>query len=363
MNRILLAYLAREIYGAALTVLLAFLGLFAFFDFVNELDNIGKNGYQTWHALAYVAILIPSRTYELLPVGVLIGSLYALTTLARHSEITVMRASGLSTRRMLGMLCLVGLAPVALTYVFGEYIAPPAESAAQQWKLTSTNSAISQQLRSGLWVKDGPRVVNVRTMLPDRSMERVRVYTFDEGGALQSIAEAAHGVYVGSGEKGKGYWHLTGVTRTDFFDDHTALGSPDEVIWESALTPEVLSVLMVQPERMSVSALLAYIEHLRENQQSANRYEIALWKKLIAPFVSLVMMILALPFAMTHERSGGVSVKVFLGVMLGVAFYLLNGMFSSLGMINSWPPPIAAITPSLLFLTAAAVMLYMVERR
>jgi lipopolysaccharide export system permease protein len=120
---------------------------------------------------------------------------------------------------------------------------------------------------------------------------------------------------------------------------------------------------MVQPERMSVTALLAYIDHLRENQQNANRYEIALWKKLIAPFASLVMMILALPFALTHERSGGVSVKVFLGVMLGVAFYLLNGMFSSLGTINSWPPPIAAITPSLLFLTAAAMMLYMVERR
>jgi lipopolysaccharide export system permease protein len=363
MSRILLGYLARELYGATLVVLLAFLGLFAFFDFVNELDSIGKNGYQAYHALAYVVMVMPARVYELLPVAVLIGSLYSLTTLARHSEITVMRASGLSIRRMMGMLCLIGIMPVALTHVFGEYIAPPTESAAQQWKLTSTNSAISQQLRSGLWIKDGPRVVNVRTLLPDRSMENVRVYSFDEPGTLQSLAEAARGVYVGAGENNKGYWHLTRITRTDFFEDHTRLVSSDEMIWESALTPEVLSVLMVQPERMSVTALLAYIGHLRDNQQNANRYEIALWKKLIAPFASLVMMVLALPFALTHERSGGVSVKVFLGVMLGVAFYLLNGMFSSLGTINSWPPPIAAITPSLLFLAAAAAMLYMVERR
>ncbi|MCL2590101.1 MAG: LPS export ABC transporter permease LptG [Betaproteobacteria bacterium] len=363
MNRILLGYIAREIYGATLVVLLAFLGLFAFFDFVNELASIGKNGYQTYHAVAYVAMLLPTRMYELLPVAVLIGSLYALTTLARHSEITVMRASGLSTRKMLGMLCMVGIVPVALTYVFGEYIAPPAESAAQQWKLTATNSAISQQLRSGLWVKDGMRMVNVRTMQPDRTMEHVRVFTFDEAGTVQSITEAMHGVYVPAGEEGKGHWRLTGVMRTDFSDDHTASASPDEVIWESALTPEVLSVLMVQPERMSVTALLAYIHHLLENRQDANRYEIALWKKLTAPFASLVMMILALPFALVHERSGGVSVKVFLGVMLGVTFYLLNGMFSSLGMINSWPPSIAAITPSLLFLAAAVVMLYMAERR
>ncbi|MDR1064182.1 MAG: LPS export ABC transporter permease LptG [Azoarcus sp.] len=360
MNRILLGYFAREIYGATLMVLLAFLGLFAFFDFVNELDSIGKDGYQVQHALLYVAMIVPGRVYELLPVAVLIGSLYALTTLARHSEITVMRASGLSTVTMLWMLGLVGCVPVALTFVFGEYIAPPAESAAQQWRLTATNSTVSQQLRSGLWVKDGQRMVNVRTLLPDRSMEKVRVYTFDDDGALHAISDAMHGKYIR--EEG-GYWRLTDVTQTDFFDDHAALSTPSELVWKSTLTPEVLSVLMVQPERMSVANLWAYIRHLRDNQQSADRYEIALWKKLLAPFASLVMLALALPFALTHERSGGVSVKVFLGVMLGVAFYLLNGLFSSLGVINSWVPLMAAVTPSLLFLTAAAVMLYMVERR
>ncbi|MDR0634423.1 MAG: LPS export ABC transporter permease LptG [Azoarcus sp.] len=362
MKRILLGYLAREIYGATLMVLVAFLGLFAFFDFVNELDNIGKDGYQIHHALLYVAMIMPGRVYELLPVAVLIGSLYALTTLARHSEITVMRAAGLSTTAMLWMLGVIGLAPVVLTFVFGEYIAPPAESAAQQWRLTATNSTVSQQLRSGLWVKDGHRVVNVQTLRPDRSMEQVRIYTFDEDGALRAIADAAHGAYVREGEGG-GHWRLTGVVQTEFTDERAALVSPPELIWLSALTPEVLSVLMVQPERMSVANLWAYIRHLRNNQQSAERYEIALWKKLIAPFASLVMLALALPFAFTHERSGGVSVKVFLGVLLGVAFYLLNGLFSSLGVINAWAPLLAAVTPSLLFLAAAAAMLYIVERR
>ncbi|MDR3087455.1 MAG: LPS export ABC transporter permease LptG, partial [Azoarcus sp.] len=244
MSRILLRYVANEICSAVLMVLAAFLGLFAFFDFINELDNIGKDGYQLYHALLYVAMIVPGRVYELLPVSVLIGSLYALTMLARHSEITVMRAAGLSTGKLLWMLILVGLLPVALTYVFGEYIAPPAESAAQQWRLTATNSAVSQQLRSGLWVKDGARVINVRVLQPDRSMERVRVYTFDDTGALRAIAEAARGEYVRArGDEGvnAGYWRLTGVTQTDFLDDHAALTTPKELIWESALTPEVLS--------------------------------------------------------------------------------------------------------------------------
>ncbi|MDR2260731.1 MAG: LPS export ABC transporter permease LptG [Azoarcus sp.] len=364
MSRTLLGYLAREIHGATLMVLISFLGLFAFFDFVNELENIGKDGYQARHALIYVAMIVPGRVYELLPVAVLIGSLYALTTLARHSEITVMRASGLSIMTMLGTLALIGCLPVVLTFVFGEYIAPPAESAAQQWRLTATNSMISRQLHSGLWIKDGPRFINVRTLRPNRSMEEVRILTFGDDGVLRTIADAAHGEYVaGSGERGNGHWRLTGVAQVEFLDGRTALTTPPELIWSSALTPEVLSVLMVVPERMSVSTLWAYIRHLRDNQQNAERYEIAFWKKIIYPFATLVMLALALPFALTHERSGGVSVKVFLGVMLGVAFYLLNGLSANLGVIHSWPPLMAAITPSLLFLVSAAAMLYWVERR
>jgi lipopolysaccharide export system permease protein len=153
------------------------------------------------------------------------------------------------------------------------------------------------------------------------------------------------------------------VVQTRFLGDRTEVRELPEIRWRSELTPDVLSVLMVVPERMSVGTLYAYVKHLRENQQNADRYEIALWKKLIYPFAALVMMALALPFAFTHDRMGGVSVKVFLGVMLGVGFHLLNGLFSNLGVINAWPPLLAAVTPSALFLAAAVLMLYWVERR
>ncbi len=358
MNSVLFRYLAREIYTATAVVLLAFIGLFAFFDFLNELEDVGKSGYELYHALVYVAMILPGRVYELLPVAVLIGTLYALTTLARHSEITVMRAAGMSTSAMLGRLVAIGSLFVVLTFVFGEYIAPPAESAAQQWRLTATNSSVSQHLRSGLWVKDGPLVINVRTLMPDRSMRGARIYAFDEHYALRSVSEAKRGEYDGEGQ-----WRLLEVSRTNFLGDRTEVEQMPEFLWRSELTPDVLSVLMVVPERMSVNNLWAYARHLRDNQQNADRYEIALWKKLIYPFAALVMMALALPFAFSHDRMGGVSVKVFLGVMLGVGFHLLNGLFSNLGVINAWAPVLAALTPSLIFLAAAAVMLYTIERR
>ncbi|NMG44404.1 LPS export ABC transporter permease LptG [Aromatoleum toluvorans] len=359
MMKVLSRYLMREIVGATFMVLLAFLCLFAFFDFLNELDSIGKGGYELHHALLYVAMILPGRAYELLPIAVLIGTLYSLTTLARHSEITVMRASGMSTLKMLRVLAGIGVIFVVATFVIGEYIAPPAERAAQQWRLTATSSTVSSQLKSGLWVKDGPRFVNVQTLQPDRTMEKVRIYEFDDQHALQSVTEAAGGRY----RTDENIWRLSGIRQTRFLGNRTEVVDMPELDWKSELTPEVLSVLMVLPERMSVTTLVAYVNHLRENQQNSDRYEIALWKKLIYPFAALVMMALALPFALTHDRRGGVSMKVFLGVMLGVGFYLLNGLFSNLGVINNWSPPLAAVTPSFLFLLAAAALLFWVDRR
>ncbi|THF61517.1 LPS export ABC transporter permease LptG [Pseudothauera nasutitermitis] len=359
MSPVLKRYLAREVFASTGLVLVAFLGLFAFFDFVNELEDIGKQGYELYHAFIYVLMTLPGRVYELLPIAVLIGTLYALTTLARHSEITVMRASGLSNLAMMRMLAQVGAVFVVLTFVFGEYIAPPAESAAQQWRLVATNSTVSQQLRSGLWVKDGPRIVNVRTLRADRSMERVRIFEFDAENQMASASEAASGAY----DRQEGVWRLRDVVSTRFTDEATTVERQEELVWRSELTPEVLSVLMISPERMSVVALYAYIRHLQENRQSTERYEIALWKKLTYPLATLVMMALALPFAFMHDRMGAVSVKVFLGIMLGIGFQLLNGLFSNLGVINAWPPVMAALTPALIFLLAAGALLYLVERR
>jgi lipopolysaccharide export system permease protein len=351
-------HLAHEIYGATLLVLAAFLALFAFFDLIHEMEDIGQSGYQLHHALGYVALTLPGRAYEILPVAVLIGTLYALTLLARHSEITVLRASGLATGELLITLAKIGAAFVAITFLIGEFVAPPAERAAQQLRLAATSKLVAQEFRSGLWVKDGLSFINVRDVLPDASLRGVRVYAFDEGYHLRSISEAATGRYVPPE-----HWQLSQVVQTLFTPGGASVVRHDEMAWKSALNPDILSVLLVVPERMSLVNLYQYIQHLSDNRQKTQRYEIALWKKVVYPLATLVMMALALPFAYAHDRLGAVSVKVFAGVMLGIVFHMLNGLFSHLGVINSWRPLLSAVTPSVIFLLAAGSMLWWVERR
>lgn len=351
-------HLAREIYGATGLVLLAFLMLFAFFDLIHELESIGKGGYQIQHALAYVTLTLPGRLYELFPIGVLIGTLYALTVLARHSEITVLRTAGLSTRDLLVALAKIGLVFAVLTLLVGELLAPPSEQAAQKLRLKAMGSLVAQEFRSGLWVKDEHSFVNVREVLPDTSLQSIRVFEFDDRFQLLSISEAERGHYVRSGT-----WALEGVIRTMFSGDMAHVERYGELTWKSALNPDLLAVLLVVPERMSLVNLYLFIRHLSGNQQKTDRYDIAMWKKLIYPMAALVMMALALPFAYMQDRMGAVSIRVFAGIMLGIGFHMLNGLFSSLGVINSWAPFFSAITPSVIFLVAAAGMLWWVERR
>lgn len=351
-------YLAREIYSAVTLVLVAFLMLFAFFDFINELQSLGKGNYQLRYMAMFVLLTMPGHIYELAPIAVLIGTLYALTMLARHSEITVLRASGLSTAAILGGLAKVGLAFVLLTFIVGDFISPPAERAAKQLRLEAMSQVVGQEFRSGLWVKDEMSFINVRTVLPDSRLEGVRIYEFDKNHVLRSISEAKEGEYLPPNK-----WRLKEVAQTVFEKDRARVIRLPEAVWQSAINPEILGVLLVMPERMSVASLFRYIRHLKDNQVKTQRYEIAMWKKLVYPLAVLVMMALALPFAYLQDRMGAVSVKVFAGIMLGITFHMLNGLFSNLGAINSWPPFFSAITPSALFLLAAAGMLWWTERR
>lgn len=369
-------YLRRSIFASVAFVLLGFLALFSFFDLINQLEDVGRGGYGLQHALAVVALDLPSHVYELMPIAALIGTIYALAQFASHSEFTAMRAAGLGRRRALATIAGVGLWLALLTAVVGEGLTPVAEKLSQRVRLAALGGTVGGQFKSGLWIKDTlkdaqgnverMRFVNVGELLPDGSMRSVRVYEFDRRFRLVEILDAAAGRF-----DAPSAWSLESAVRTTFAPVDAAgragtLRAERRVLdvhrWNSELSPDLLSVLMLVPERMSAWSLAQYAQHLRENRQRSDRYEIALWKKLVYPFAVIVMMALALPFAYLQARAGGIGYKVFAGIMLGVAFHFLNSLFSHLGLLNTWPPWLAAIVPSAIAMVLAIGMLAWVDR-
>ena len=356
--RVVTRYLGREIYKATAFVFIAFLALFVFFDLINELDDVGKGRYRLGHAFLFVLLSVPGHVYELFPIAVLIGTLVALSTLAANSEYTVMRVSGFSPLQAAGTLARVGAVFVVLTALFGELIGPHAEQTAQRLRLDRLGAAVGSELRSGLWVKSDTQFVNIGEVSPDSTLKGVKIYDFDRDFHLLSISQAASGRYQGANR-----WQLAGVVQTRFGADGANVRSLPTLEWTSVVTPEMLNVLLVVPDKLPAWGLYQYARHLEANKQRSDRYEIALWKKLVYPFAALVMMALALPFAYVQIRTGGVGVKLFAGLMLGVLFHFLNTLFSHIAVLERWPPFAAAVAPSALFLFAAVAMMWWVERR
>ena len=346
-----------------LMMMLGLLAMFSFFDLIQELDSLGQGNYGISQMMIFVLLSIPGHVYDVVPVAVLVGMMYSLGTLARNSELVVMRVSGLSLLNIGLILVKVGLLFTALTFFVGELITPISEKMAQRLRLKATDSVIAQDFRSGLWVKDGTSFVNVETVLPDASLLNIHIYEFDENFKLRSISVAKKGKY--EDER----WGLSEVTQTKFNtfkkveQNNIQTQVFNQASWKSLIRPELLKVLFVAPEKMSVWNLYAFIQHLQTNKQKTTRYDVALWSKMIYPLACIVMVILALPFGFIQQRTGGTTAKLFIGVMLGVVYQIMNRVFIHLGVLNDWPPLMSAITPTILFLIAGLGLLFMIERR
>jgi len=356
--RTLRRYLAAEITAATALVFAALLVLFAFFDLVEQIKDLGRGAYQLRQIIVHVLLSVPNHVYELFPIAALIGTLFALAQLVASSEYTVMRVSGISISRMVAMLGAVGVVFAVLTFVFGEFIGPPTEQLAQRLRSQAITGLVAQEFRSGLWIKDGANFINVLEVMPNSTLKGIKIYEFDDKRQLRQISFAQRGDYQSNRR-----WLLKDVVQTNFEGRRASVKKIAEASWQSVLEPRLLNVLLVKPEQMSAWNLYSYSHHLKENRQRALRYEIALWTKVMYPIAVLVMMLLALPFAYFQRRQGGVGAKIFAGIMLGLGFHFLNRLFGHLGLLNDWPAPLSAMVPTLIFLSIAVGMIWWQERR
>ena len=348
----------RLIYGEVLYaiafVTLGFLSLFFFFDFVEEIQSLGRYaaaGYGLVHALSYVSLMIPSHLYELLPIAVLIGTIYVMARFAQSSEYTILRTSGLGPWRALKTLLVLGLGFVLLTFAIGDYFSPVADRTGQLLKARYQGRITVGQ--TGAWLKEKQRysqfAVNVNALESDGSMRGVRIFEFDNQGFLMSMVQAESAHY-GDDEA----WKLKMVDRTDFPARGTDAARIDRTHmdsfrWPNQISAEMVSAALLKPERMSTIDLFQYIRHLDANGQSAQRYEIEFWKKVFYPLSCLVMVVLALPYAYLHFLTGGIATYVFGGVMAGISFFLLNNVFGYIGNLQSWQPWLTAALPGMIY--------------
>ena len=359
--------LYREIFQAVGFVALGFLALFVFFDLVDEFQDVGylsARGYRIEHALLVVASRIPGHLYDLLPIAVLIGTIFVMARLAQSSEFTILRTGGLGPGKALGLLLRMGWVFVALTLLLGDYASPWAEQ--QGTLLKARFKGDLTQGKTGAWLKERhegeQRAINVRALNDQSVMLDIRIQRFDADGRWLGTLHAAQGDFDETG------WLLRQVQFTELQtrDGQFSLikRQEDRMQWPSSISRDMVGAALISADSMKIWDLVLYTRHLSENNQNAQVYEIQLWRRVFYPLSCLVMLTLALPFAYLHFRSGQIAGHVFGGVMAGISFYLLNNLFNHIGNLRNWEPWVTSAAPSLIYmLISLAAFGWMVLRR
>lgn len=368
-------YIASEIYRSTIAVTLVLVGLFMFFDMIENLDNLNERF--TFGSLLLLQLMqIPTRLYDLLPIALLIGAIIALAGLAQRNELVVLRVSGISSRRLLGMLWMGTIPIMVFALLLSEGVTPYAESKTGQLNLQLLGKSSGARMNSGYWFREPTdngalRVINISRISSEREVENIRIYNFDAEGKFKELIHAQRGLF----QHQELQLTQAKLIRTDF-DLETALMDPaapltplstqtmlDSYTINTSLTQARLLASELQPDRMSIMGLLDYIQYLEDNHLQSNRQVVALWRKGVYPFTLLVMITLAAPISFMQTRKGGAGLKVFGGILIGVVFFMINQLALNLGMLNNLPPWLTALAPNTIALVIASLALYLIERK
>ena len=324
-------YIGRVVIVTVLATWGIVLGLDLIQATIGELGDIGTGRYDFTHALVSILYTAPRRAYTLFPTAAVVGALMGLGQLAASSELTALRAVGLSRRRLSGAVALALALLTGLMVVNGETLAPWGQRQADNVKSEAkSNNAISAQYQ-GVWAREGDMFLNAhtgqqRTQGADHWLElrNVSLYQFDERGRLASIAQAAIAEHRKSG------WLLRDVVRTRFDAASVKQERIPEERWKTQLDDAALAASVTRPRYLPSRELKSSIDYFKRNGLDTGDFEEIYWGRWFYALNVLALCLAAVPFAFGSLRSGGLGKRLFIGIVFALGFWMLQTLFGNL---------------------------------
>jgi lipopolysaccharide export system permease protein len=347
-------YVMRSMLGGVFVVMVVLLTLGALFAFAGQQDDIGVGTYSALDALVFVLLGVPQQVYEVMPISVLIGSLLGLGQLARGSELTVMRAAGISVWRVAGSVAMAGVLLMIVATMFGEVLAPPLQAMAKQQKALAKFSNISFARRGGAWVRDGNLLVNVMEQTGGGQFDGMRIFELSPDHELLSVARASSAVVQPDGN-----WKLSNFARTKFGGPTVDAEREATRMFESTVGGDFLGLTVAQPNQLGTRVLWGLMRHLRENGLDSTPQEFAFWSRIARTAAVMFAALLAVPFVFGSLRSSGSGTRTLIGVLIGVAFFLVQRTLESGAIVFNASPFMLAWLPTFLL---AGVSLILIAR-
>ncbi len=323
--------------------MLFLVALLSFFNYVDQLRDVGTGNYGTLQAAEYVVLIIPRIIYQMMPIAVLIGVIAGLGILANNNELIVMRAAGISINNIIISVMKAGALLMVLVVVIGEWVAPVSERYAQILRSVSISNTLSIGATNGLWARDGSKYINIQKVLPKGKLGGVNIYEFNHKRQLTKVTQASEAYYINDN------WLLENVVEANIKTNKVSVKGHKNKIWLTSLSPDLLSVVLVKPETLSILGLFQYISYLHDNDLDAARYELAFWSKLMLPIITGIMVVLAIPFVFGSLRTVAIGQRIMVGTFIGISFYIINQVFGYIGLVYHLHIATSAMLPALGF--------------
>ncbi|ORU94648.1 MAG: LPS export ABC transporter permease LptG [Cycloclasticus sp. symbiont of Bathymodiolus heckerae] len=340
-------YIAVEILKSTAVALAFLLALVLVITFADEIDDMGKGQYGLVEIFKYLALIAPRNFYELLPSATLLGALITLGGMANNYELTAMRAAGISRWQIIFAALRVGVLLMFVSLFVSEVVAPSTEQAAQMLKFTAKNEQVALRTKYGFWTRDGDTYLNIREILNSSELKDVSIYEMTSENELKNATHAKSANFI------ENKWELKDVRQTTISAEGVTVSNSASAQLDSLLDPDLLDVIVVKPERLSIVGLASYIQFLESNGQDATRFVVAITSKLIRPFVILVMLLIAIPMVLSVNRASSTGTRILVGALIGIGFNLVDKLFGNVGVLYGLNPIIAASLPFLLALSAS----------
>ena len=354
---ILQRYIGRTLFHTIFLVILLFMGIDIFILLAGQLHSYTAGAYSIIQAITYVLLSLPEQIYQLFPMAAFIGVLLGMGLLDSHSELLVMRSAGVSPKQILFMVLRTGFILIVIATVVGELIGPPSQHLARIHSVMTSDNGQAINTSKGLWIKEGPNFLHIRTIYSDKNIAGISRFEFDNQGRLQSATYADQAFFYDK------LWHLINVEQTIINDTGTGAVSShiNQLTWQLALNPHLLQISQIQPDEMTLQQLKDYIKFRDANGLLGDTYKIAFWHRVLQPFATLVMIFLAVPFIFVPLRSATYGLRALTGVIVGFSYYTLDQMFAPMSEVWQFPPLIAVLLPTLLFAMIGMFLMWKVK--
>jgi len=353
--RIIDKYISRTVLNATLVIFLVFLGLRIFVGIFGELGALGEGNYTIIAALKYVMLTMPLSIYQLYPSITLLGVLAGLGILASSNELTVVRVSGVSILKIFWIVMKLMLVLTIIVTLMGEWIAPKLDDYAEKQKSLAEHSGVmGDDGQTGVWLHEGSSFIHIGKSLPGgHELQDITRFLFDDNYQLVSASFAKRAKHT------DGSWQFYDIRRTNFYADHVATATVAQENWPLTFKPHLL--VSAEPDQMTLDRLLQQEKYSQSNGLDSTDYQLAFWMRVLQPLATLVMVFLAIPFIFGPLRSSTMGLRILSGVMVGLAFYIINRFFGPFSIVYQIPAIIAAVTPILLFFIIG--LLLIISRR